>query len=290
MAKMADNPKDIGGGFWPLSDIKMSFQIKGLILSFFSALALVLRFAFEIPIADAVFKAIFFWLIVVLFLMEFSSRQKRFTKALETIHFCFYVLELFILTVIVHWLGGGGWIGVIFYTLFCVYGVFLFSEKIGFLIVFLSFFSYALLLFLEGFGIIRRQPFMESQRALGDPSYFLTTIAFSAGLFFFIGLGTNLFARRLRQRTEELAKLSDNLKEAKEVLEVRVGARTRELEELNRNLDERVKERTRELEESKKELQEKLRELEAVHKLMVGREIKMVELKKEIGELKGKKS
>ena len=77
---------------------------------------------------------------------------------------------------------------------------------------------------------------------------------------------------------EQLKKAKDQLEEEKKVLEVRVRARTRELEELTKSLDAQVKERT-------KELQERLNQLERFHKLTVGREMKMVELKKKIRQL-----
>lgn len=64
-------------------------------------------------------------------------------------------------------------------------------------------------------------------------------------------------------------------RESKEVLEIKVIARTRELQELNKTLEEKVKERT-------KELQRRLDELERFHRLTVGRELKMIELKKEL--------
>jgi len=93
-----------------------------------------------------------------------------------------------------------------------------------------------------------------------------------------------------RKQTQELEKLNDELEkrvsertreleEAKSILEIKVRARTRELEELAHGLDEKVKERTRELEE-------RIEELEKFHKLTVGRELKMVELKREIAKLK----
>ena len=78
------------------------------------------------------------------------------------------------------------------------------------------------------------------------------------------------------------------LEEEKSILEVTVKARTKELEELTQSLEVRVKERTKHLEETKKELQERVEELEKFHKVTVGRELKMMELKKEIGKLKEK--
>jgi PAS domain S-box-containing protein len=52
-----------------------------------------------------------------------------------------------------------------------------------------------------------------------------------------------------------------------------------ELKKLQEGLEEKVKERTR-------EFQERIDELERFHRLMVGRELKMIELKKEIKRLK----
>ncbi len=52
-----------------------------------------------------------------------------------------------------------------------------------------------------------------------------------------------------------------------------------ELEEIVANLDEEVKKRT-------EELQEKVKELEKFRKFAVGRELKMVELKKELKKYK----
>jgi methyl-accepting chemotaxis protein len=66
----------------------------------------------------------------------------------------------------------------------------------------------------------------------------------------------------------------ESLQEDKKVLEIKVKARTNELEELNLSLDEKVKDRTI-------ELQSRVEELERFHRLTVGREIKMLELKKE---------
>ncbi len=75
----------------------------------------------------------------------------------------------------------------------------------------------------------------------------------------------------------ELKKTKKELEEAKSVLEIKVKERTGQLEELAKSLEAKVKERTR-------ELQEKMTELERFNRLAVGREIKMVELKKELEE------
>ncbi len=65
------------------------------------------------------------------------------------------------------------------------------------------------------------------------------------------------------------------IEESKDVLEIRVAARTKELQELTKGLEEKVGERT-------KELQGQVDELERFRRLTVGRELKMLELKKEL--------
>jgi len=85
-------------------------------------------------------------------------------------------------------------------------------------------------------------------------------------------------AKQFNQMTESLRKSRNEIEEARDILEVRVNARTKELQEQAKGLDEQVGVRTR-------ELQERIDELERLHKLTVGREMKMVELKKKIQEL-----
>ena len=95
--------------------------------------------------------------------------------------------------------------------------------------------------------------------------------------FFTGGLDREIIdlSESLNKTAETLHKNKKELEEAKKVLEVKVAARTRELEELNRNLGERVKKKTA-------ELRERVEELEKFQKLTVGRELEMVELKKEL--------
>ncbi len=69
------------------------------------------------------------------------------------------------------------------------------------------------------------------------------------------------------------------LEEERALLEIKVGARTRELEEFAESLEGKIKERT-------KELEKKLVELESFRKLTIDRELKMILLKKEIKKLK----
>lgn len=88
-------------------------------------------------------------------------------------------------------------------------------------------------------------------------------------------------ADTFKKMLEDLKKSKVRLEESKNVLEVKVEARTKELRELAESLEEKVKRRT-------KELQERVSELERFHKLTVGREAKMLELKEKIKKLEAK--
>lgn len=80
---------------------------------------------------------------------------------------------------------------------------------------------------------------------------------------------------KYREAVKDLNRAKEALESSKVVLEIKVKARTRELEELAQSLEDKVKQRT-------KELQGRVNELERFHRLTIGREMKMVELKQKI--------
>lgn len=62
-----------------------------------------------------------------------------------------------------------------------------------------------------------------------------------------------------------------------------------ELKDSIQNIEKTVEERTKKLEQSETTLKKTLDDSERLNKLMIGRELTMVDLKKEIAELKSKK-
>lgn len=89
--------------------------------------------------------------------------------------------------------------------------------------------------------------------------------------------------KALMKSLADIEKARQELEENKIVLEIKVHARTRELEEIADSLEEQVRKRTQ-------ELQEKMDDLKRFQKLSVGRELKMIELKKEIKRIKDAKT
>lgn len=91
--------------------------------------------------------------------------------------------------------------------------------------------------------------------------------------------------------------MAESVLESQEVLEMKIRERTLELEKAKSGLEETVALRTSELEKAKSELeqtvaertaqiQEKLTELEKTNAIMVGRELKMMDMKQEIEALR----
>jgi len=125
-------------------------------------------------------------------------------------------------------------------------------------------------------------PFMTRGKLIGFTFYMATAVVYSSVL-------SGLFRKRektlrdqrneLSVKTQTLTKLMKELEEAKTSLEIKVKEKTQQLRTIMEGLEGKVQERT-------KELESKVEELEKFQRLTIGREVAMVELKKEIKKLK----
>ena len=129
----------------------------------------------------------------------------------------------------------------------------------------------------------------------------LITVAISAATFLLLALilfgGLNVWVSKpIKKLTDFIAdvKTSGNLEKKAEVksgdeigeLATAFNEMTSKLRDYQQGLEQKVAERTRELEEAKAAQAKQLEETERINNVMVGRELKMIELKKEIEELK----
>jgi MFS family permease len=141
--------------------------------------------------------------------------------------------------------------------------------------IFISFFQDVKAVFFTGLaGILSYLYLLLSYpfKTVFSPLIDLLILIFSVEIISFV-------AEKLKKDYLALLEAREEIETTKNVLEVKVRARTRELRELAQNLDQQVKEKT-------KELEKKIEEMERFNRLVVGRELRMVELKKEVEKLK----
>lgn len=231
------------------------------------------------PIRDALIILLVWFLST--FIFEFLLKKQKTLSGVNDLYLGYEMIELLFLTWIFYNTGGIEWIGAIFFLFVILYGNIILDRVRGFITSTAGCVFYITIVLLEYSGLI---PFKTPHISTGlyqDPNYLIFTIPFVCFTFYLFGWAAGLFTETLRRRNLELGKTRVALEESKGVLEIKIRARTKELRELAERREEEIKKRT-------KELRERVGELEKFQKLTIGRELKMIELKKKIKELEEK--
>lgn len=278
-----------------ITNIHKNNQIRIVIFGAFLVLSLLLewlsisaKMSIMIPpiVAGVITLLLFINLISELFAKKIWPKQT--VKKVGLSYFIFQLIEVMALLLTIPFFEAVAFGGIALLLVYIIFYYLGFSEKIyPRILAIICVMGYVALGFLAHFGVLEYQNIYNigASPMLSRP-FFITNISFMVGFLICLALYADIFSTRLRNsiealqnRTRELILTQDELKEAKITLEIKVQARTDELRKLAETLDEQVKQRT-------KELQEKLRELEKFREVAVGRELKMIDLKKEIGKLK----
>ena len=101
-----------------------------------------------------------------------------------------------------------------------------------------------------------------------------------------LGYSSDLFRQKLDKQILQIKKAGEDLKVAKEFLEIEIKNKTSDLAAEKKKLEEEVAGRTRELEETIRISQRRLSELEDFHQEAVRKELEMIEIKDKIAENK----
>lgn len=258
-------------------------------ISAFLFLMLILKIFFNVSFPIPLFFLVSLMLITTfIYLFIFSRIKNPSPSLIINSYFAYMLLDLINLSIIIYFLGGVLWIGFIFYAFYAYINFLLLPRKYCFFLIGYCSFLYTLVIVGQYFNIYSYELiFNPEERAPQNLPFLITSGMAAIAFILFIGYYGDVFYKFLREKIEELQKTKGLLEEEKASLEIRVGAKTKELWIERESLQEKVKERTRELEAERKELAKKIAELEKFHRVAVGRELKMRELKREIEKMKG---
>ena len=261
------NPKESETGDF-LKDVTwIVFSTAGTLVVFFLLMNF-LRFALNVPFSLWIDFLIIFWFLSVFIFYYFVKNQKIIFKIQHSI-FAYFVFELALLTVIIHFIGGVEWFGMFFYCFFIIYGVFLLPKRLTFDMILVSLLFYFGLVFLEYNNVISHYNVFPGEEPYQNFRYVFSNLMLLGGVFLLLYAMSDRFASSVKNQNLKLKEAQDMLS----VSNIKLTAAVKELEYKNKEVE---RERT---------IAEKF------NQLAVGRELKMVELKKKIhaleDELKG---
>ncbi|MCH8741328.1 hypothetical protein IH779_00220 [Patescibacteria group bacterium] len=275
-----------------LPRIEADIDQRFLIVSFFLLIMLVSSVGFKILLPDILFLLVALVALssipVDLFIK--SVKEKNPQTAINY-YFSYLLFDLFVLTLIVNFIGGISWIIPSIYLFYIVTIFWLFPKAQA--IFLLGFTIFLLILLVAGnySGILPHFTVfsIEDKNPQNLNFVLLTTIA-ALSILVFLGYSGDIFYRLLDKKIKELQKKGKQLLLTKKILEDEVENKTVELQEERKEMEELVEEKTRELEEKKNIVAIKVKELEKFHKTAIARELKMAEIKEKIANIKEFKS
>jgi len=199
--------------------INRTILVRRITLGVFSGVALVVLFASRISYLNPVFYSPLVWFLLT-FPFKYLIDRQRTLRTLHWVHTGFFLVEVLLITFLVHFMGGSEWIGVTFYMFTVIYANIFLTRFQGSLVTLLVVLSYSGLVLLEYTGLI---PHRSLFSAVGEPhrslGYALTTILAGAlGMYAVVALTVRSFAdvfvhknRMLARRERQLSRLSRRL-------------------------------------------------------------------------------
>ena len=213
--------------------VEHTILVRRISLGIFSLVALIVVLTSEISPFNPLVSVPFVWLALTV-PFQYLIRRQRTLRALDNVHAGFFSLEILLVAYLIHRMGGVEWIGVVFYLFTVLYANFFLPKAAGYVVTGLAVGSYALVAFLEYFGII---PHYSLFHPAGPPHRYLpyvviTVLAGGVGLYSTLAFTVRAFAgiyerqrRELERRERALARLSARLLSAQEKERRRIARR-----------------------------------------------------------------
>jgi len=270
-----------------IGHIQKNTQIRYFIFGSFLLFELLLKWR-NIAVPWIIIGLLTLLLVLNFFYQYLFKKLKPTVKNLSRAYLSFQVMEVIVMLAALHFFGAvafGGMAVLMVYVIFCYFG---FTRRTyPRIITLICAVGFITLASLEHYGILQYHDVQNlGVNVMQNKNSFLLITSFMVGFLICIAVYGDIFSKKFRDtigtlktKANQLVKKEEELSEAKASLEIRVEARTKELKELTEGLETEVKRRTG-------EVRKRMKELESFHKLAVGRELKMIELKKEIKRLK----
>lgn len=185
--------------------IQQTIRVRRMTLGLFSALALYFRFGaglnFPLPL---IFSPMMWGVITIPFSRLIEAQESK--EGLNNIHFGYFIIEVAILTYLIHIIGGVEWIGVSYYIFSVLYANFFLPRKKAWTITFLAIAFFAGISYAEYFGLISHWSIFLDNPSLYKDSFYVTTtiLAGGFGLYVTTAYTVQIFARLFREKNESL--------------------------------------------------------------------------------------
>ncbi|MFB6291507.1 MAG: sensor histidine kinase [Candidatus Bipolaricaulia bacterium] len=209
--------------------IQQTIRVRRLTLSLFLILALYFRFGaglnFPLPL---IFSPLMWGIITVPFSRLIDAQNSK--EGLHNVHFGYFVVEVSILTYLIHIIGGVEWIGVAYYVFSILYANFFLPKKKAWTITFMAIVFFAGISYAEYAGLISHWTIFEANSPLYKNSFYVTTtiLAGGVGLYITTAYTVQIFAKLFRQKNESLREREIKLQELwKELISAREEERSR---------------------------------------------------------------
>lgn len=249
----------VGGGI-------LVFPLIAYALNFRSDI--ILRFAF-----------IFIGYLIIIGIFNFFIRKQKKERRIYELNFVHIILDFSFIVFLMHYGGGISWIIPFAYMGALAFAYIVLPRTESFLLTLFLLLIVNGLVVLEYFGFLNHHSVFVTFDIYNNFKYVIATLSAFFGLIISTAITLNFFAGSIREKNNLLKERVKEAQEIKDGLEIRVRARKRELEELTKKLDSEAQKKS-------KELKEKFKELQEINQQTVKRELRMLELKKEIKELK----